>query len=180
MHDHEFRDVVICPAGRGGSPVLQHLYPETCVIRFIAGSPVTVTAFLANARAAGSRILKTLIGYHDIRRASTKMHCPAILSPATCGQQRCVMGHSVYDPAFSERPAWNAGRKVGSKRALKSKQIWEIRFWFDRKRRLRDGTHSLRRTKASIIYKARAISARSKSCSGIPRSRTRSDISASM
>jgi len=32
---------------------------------------VTVTAFLANARAAGSRILKTLIGYYDIRRART-------------------------------------------------------------------------------------------------------------
>jgi integrase len=48
------------------------------------------------------------------------------------------MGHSVYDPAFRERPAWNAGRKVGSKRALKPKQIWEIRFWLDRERRLRD------------------------------------------
>ena len=48
------------------------------------------------------------------------------------------MGHSVYDPAFGERPAWNAGRKVGSKRALKPKQIWEIRFWLDRERRLRD------------------------------------------
>lgn len=54
------------------------------------------------------------------------------------GRWRCVMGHSVYDPAFGERPAWNAGRKVGSKRALKPKQIWEIRFWLDRERRLRD------------------------------------------
>ena len=48
------------------------------------------------------------------------------------------MGHSVFDPAFAERPAWNASRKVGSKRALKPKQIWEIRFWLDRERRLRD------------------------------------------
>jgi hypothetical protein len=47
------------------------------------------------------------------------------------------MGHSEYDPAFRERPVWNAGRKVRSKRALKPKQIWEIRFWLDRERRLR-------------------------------------------
>lgn len=41
------------------------------------------------------------------------------------------------------------------------------------------GTHSLRRTKASMIYKATATSAPSKYCSVTPRLRTRSDILAS-
>jgi hypothetical protein len=84
------------------------------------------------------------------------------------------MGHSEYDPGFRERKPWNAGRKLGAKRALKPQQVWAIRFWLDRERRVRDramfdlaiewvtgiglrredyGTHSLRRTKASIIYK---------------------------
>ena len=48
------------------------------------------------------------------------------------------MGHSQYDPAFAERRAWNAGRKLGAKRALKPQQVWAIRFWLDRERRLRD------------------------------------------
>lgn len=58
------------------------------------------------------------------------------------------MGLSQYDPASQERRAWNAGREVGAKRALKPRQIWAIRFFLDREGR------SLRRTKASIIYKA--------------------------
>ena len=48
------------------------------------------------------------------------------------------MGHSEYDPAFRERPAWNAGRKLGAKRPLKPQQVWAIRFWLDGQRRLRD------------------------------------------
>ena len=48
------------------------------------------------------------------------------------------MGHSAYDPAFAERSAWNAGRKLGAKRALKPQQAWAIRFWLDREGRLRD------------------------------------------
>ncbi|VWX51153.1 hypothetical protein NOVOSPHI9U_380009 [Novosphingobium sp. 9U] len=36
-------------------------------------------------------------------------------------------------------PVWNAGRPVGAKRALKPKQIWEIRFYLNQQRRLRDG-----------------------------------------
>lgn len=48
------------------------------------------------------------------------------------------MGHSEYDPAFAERRPWNAGRKLGAKRALKPQQVWAIRFWLDRERRLRD------------------------------------------
>jgi site-specific recombinase XerC len=48
------------------------------------------------------------------------------------------MGHSAYDPATRGRPAWNAGRKLGAKRALKPQQVWAIRFWLDRERRVRD------------------------------------------
>jgi integrase len=48
------------------------------------------------------------------------------------------MGHSAYDPASRERPAWNAGRKLGAKRGLKPQQVWAIRFWLDREHRLRD------------------------------------------
>jgi integrase len=47
------------------------------------------------------------------------------------------MGHSSYDPVEQE-PAWNAGKKLGAKRPLKPKEIWEIRFMLDRERRLRD------------------------------------------
>ncbi|RWO29992.1 MAG: integrase [Mesorhizobium sp.] len=48
------------------------------------------------------------------------------------------MGHSQYDPVLQERRAWNAGKKVGAKRALKPRQIWTIRFFLDREARLRD------------------------------------------
>jgi integrase len=48
------------------------------------------------------------------------------------------MGHSEHDPAAKERRPWNAGRMVGAKRASKPQQIWAIRFWLDRERRLRD------------------------------------------
>lgn len=36
------------------------------------------------------------------------------------------------------RQVWNAGRTVGAKRALKPKQIWQIRFYLNQNRRLRD------------------------------------------
>src|ERR1700761_8676445 len=48
------------------------------------------------------------------------------------------MGHSEYDPVAKARLPWNAGRKLGAKRALKAKQVWAIRFWLDHQRRLRD------------------------------------------
>lgn len=48
------------------------------------------------------------------------------------------MGHALYDPASSARKAWNAGRTVGAKRALKPQQVWAIRFWLDQEGRLRD------------------------------------------
>ena len=48
------------------------------------------------------------------------------------------MGYSKYDPAMQARPAWNAGKMVGTKRPLTQKQIWAVRFFLDREKRLRD------------------------------------------
>ena len=48
------------------------------------------------------------------------------------------MGHSEYHPATAERRPWNAARKLGAKRAFKAQQVWAIRFFLDRERRLRD------------------------------------------
>jgi integrase len=48
------------------------------------------------------------------------------------------MGYSEYDPGGKERRPLNADRKLGAKRALKPQQVWAIRFWLDRERRLRD------------------------------------------
>jgi len=48
------------------------------------------------------------------------------------------MGLSQYDSAAQHRPAWNAGKMVGTKRPLTQKQIWAVRFFLDREGRLRD------------------------------------------
>lgn len=48
------------------------------------------------------------------------------------------MGYSRYDPAMQSRPAWNAGKMVGTKRPLTQKQIWAVRFFLEREGRLRD------------------------------------------
>lgn len=50
------------------------------------------------------------------------------------------MGYSRFDAASRHRPAWNAGKNVGTKRPLTQKQIWAIRFHLDRGGRLRDRT----------------------------------------
>jgi len=48
------------------------------------------------------------------------------------------MGHSRFDDSGRVRTPWNAGKKVGTKRPLTQKQIWAIRFFLDRDRRIRD------------------------------------------
>lgn len=48
------------------------------------------------------------------------------------------MGYSIFDDASRQRAAWNAGKKVGTKRPFTQKQIWAIRFFLDRERRIRD------------------------------------------
>jgi integrase len=45
------------------------------------------------------------------------------------------MGYPEFDG--HTKPAWNVGRKVGPKRALKQKEVWAIRFWLDQEGRLR-------------------------------------------
>jgi hypothetical protein len=49
-----------------------------------------------------------------------------------------IMEMPETEPTATRRPVWNAGRTVGAKRALKPKQIWEIRFYLNQRRRLRD------------------------------------------
>ena len=48
------------------------------------------------------------------------------------------MGISQYDPAAQNRVPWNFGSKVGPKQPFTQKQIWAIRFFLDRERRMRD------------------------------------------
>ncbi len=48
------------------------------------------------------------------------------------------MGHSNYEPSAKDRRAWNAGRLVGAKRALKLQQVWAVRFWLSNERRIRE------------------------------------------
>ena len=48
------------------------------------------------------------------------------------------MGLSNFDPGAANRRPWNAGRLLGSKRALKPQQVWAIRFLLDREGHLRD------------------------------------------
>jgi integrase len=61
-----------------------------------------------------------------------------ISPPGYFGPEDDQMGRSEFDPANREKRAWNAGRIVGAKRALKPQQVWAIRFWLDRECRLRD------------------------------------------
>jgi integrase len=46
------------------------------------------------------------------------------------------MGYSAFDG--HPKQAWNAGRKIGAKRALKQKEVWAIHFWLEQEGRLRD------------------------------------------
>jgi len=48
------------------------------------------------------------------------------------------MGYATFDPAGQNRPAWNAGLKLGAKRAFKQKEVRAIRFWLEQEGRLRD------------------------------------------
>ena len=50
------------------------------------------------------------------------------------------MTYSQFDPSAQNRVPWNFGAKIGPKRPFKQKQIWAIRFFFDREKRIRDRT----------------------------------------
>ena len=61
------------------------------------------------------------------------------LSPlAKQGQQENSDGTLRIRSGRQRKRPWNAGRKLGAKRALKPQQVWAIRFWLDREGRLRD------------------------------------------
>lgn len=49
-----------------------------------------------------------------------------------------IMDVPANEITATKRQVWNAGGTVGAKRALKPKQIWEIRFYLNQRRRLRD------------------------------------------
>jgi integrase len=59
--------------------------------------------------------------------------------------------------AVSKRTPWNKGKIVGAKPPLRPKHVWSIRTKLQVEGRMRDlalvGTHSLRRTKATLIYR---------------------------
>ncbi|SNS75919.1 MULTISPECIES: tyrosine-type recombinase/integrase [unclassified Azospirillum] len=48
------------------------------------------------------------------------------------------MGRSAFDPGAKGKKPWNAGRRIGAKRALKPQQVWAIRFWLEHQQRVRD------------------------------------------
>ena len=48
------------------------------------------------------------------------------------------MGHSDFDPAARDHLPWNAGLIVGTKRPLRPRDIWAIRFFLDEHERIRD------------------------------------------
>lgn len=48
------------------------------------------------------------------------------------------MTYSQFDPAAQSRLPWNFGAKIGRKRLFNQKQIWAIRFFLDREKRIRD------------------------------------------
>lgn len=48
------------------------------------------------------------------------------------------MGHFQLDDASRDRAAWNAGKKVGTKRPFTHEQIWAVRLFLDRESRVRD------------------------------------------
>ena len=48
------------------------------------------------------------------------------------------MGHSAFEIASHDRQSWNSGLIVGSKRPLRPRDIWAIRFFLDEHRRTRD------------------------------------------
>lgn len=48
------------------------------------------------------------------------------------------MTFSQYDPAAQNRVPWNFGAKIGPTRPFNQKQIWAIRFFLDREKRIRD------------------------------------------
>lgn len=76
------------------------------------------------------------------------------------------------------RPAWNAGRKLGAKRAPTPQQVWAIRFWLDRV--IDSKLRGCDIVKLKIGDRVSGGRVRSRAISAIPRSRVRSGPSAAV
>ena len=74
------------------------------------------------------------------------------------------MGHSHYDPGMQNRPAWNAGKMVGTKRPLTKKQIWAVRFFLDCEVRLHDRALLTLRSTANCVAATWSRSRSATSC----------------
>ena len=48
------------------------------------------------------------------------------------------MTYSQFNPAAQNRAPWNFGAKIGPRSQLNQKQIWAIRFFLDREKRIRE------------------------------------------
>jgi len=68
----------------------------------------------------------------------TAPQAASVLQMAILAIWRMIVEMPETEHTAAKRQVWNAGRTVGAKRALKPKQIWEIRFYLDQGRRLRD------------------------------------------
>lgn len=73
-----------------------------------------------------------------IASASFPLLCVARFQHGHFGHRRTIMEMPQTESTSTKRQVWNAGRAVGAKRALKPKQIWEIRFYLNQRKRLRD------------------------------------------
>jgi integrase len=71
-------------------------------------------------------------------RSIFNLHAGKHSSDDQPGHWRIIMEMTENEATATKRPVWNAGRSVGAKRALKPKQIWEIRFYLNERRRMRD------------------------------------------
>jgi hypothetical protein len=72
------------------------------------------------------------------RRSIFNLQADRHCSGDHCGHWRMIMETPETETTSTKRQVWNVGRSVGAKRALKPKQIWEIRFYLNERRRLRD------------------------------------------
>jgi len=100
---------------------------------------------LSKLRLAGSgisrhshRLIKRRVLVDIGPRGIPDRHTRKRSSGGRSGHWRTIMEMSETAPTATKRQVWNAGRTVGAKRALKPKQIWEIRFFLNQRRRLRD------------------------------------------
>ena len=99
------------------------------------GTNETNKHLISERQLSGSSPPKQSAGCRAIRQRHMSRSSRSLLGHH--GHRRRNMGKSEFDPA-GNRPAWNAGRKVGAKRALKPRQVWAIRFFLDQHRRMRD------------------------------------------